>query len=106
MIKEEDSTMASKFEAQALAMREAAKKLQTEATNYESATKAAMTAGRNLGAQWAGDARDAFVDEQTRAEGWYKKMTELLREYASTLNVAAQKYEDADAQAKSDIQKK
>ena len=98
--------MASKFEAQAQAMREAAKKLQTEATNYETASKGAMAAAKNLGGQWAGDARDAFIDEQTRAEGWYKKMADLLRDYASALNVSAQKYETADAQAKADIKKK
>jgi len=98
--------MASKFEAQAQSMREAAKKLQTEATNYENASKTAITAARNLGNQWAGDARDAFIDEQTKAETWYKKMADLLRDYASALNVAAQKYENADAAAKADIKKK
>lgn len=98
--------MASKYEAQAQAMRDAAKKLQTEATSYENASSGAMTAAKNLGGQWAGDARDAFVDEQTKAEGWYKKMAELIRDYASALNVSAQKYENADAQAKADIKKR
>jgi len=98
--------MASKFTAQAQAMRDAAKQLQTQATSYENASNGAMTAAKTLCGQWAGDARDAFMDEQTRAEGWYKKMAELLRDYASVLNVAAQKYETADAQAKCDIKRR
>jgi len=105
-MKEEDSTMASKFEAQAQGMREAAKKLQTEAQSYETASNGAMTAANTLCGQWAGDARDAFMDEQNRAKNWYKQMADLLRDYASALNVAAQKYETADAQAKADIKKR
>ena len=45
----------------------------------------------------------AFVDEQTRAYEWYKKMAEICRSFADAMQQAAQKYEETDAQATSMI---
>lgn len=80
-------------------LRAASKKLETEATNYESASKAAKASADALAAGWVGDAQKAFVSEQEKAYNWYTEMTALARQYSAFLSRAAAEYETADAQA-------
>ncbi|HNW87241.1 MAG TPA: WXG100 family type VII secretion target [Candidatus Limiplasma sp.] len=80
-------------------LRAAAKKLETEASNYENASKAAKSAADALAAGWVGDAQKAFVSEQEKAYNWYVEMTTLARQYSAFLTRAASEYETADSQA-------
>ncbi len=84
-------------------LRSASKRLDSEAANYEAASKAAKAAADALAANWVGDAQSAFVSEQERANAWYMEMAALARQYSAFLNSAAAKYELADAQAHSSI---
>ena len=94
------------FLATANAMREAASKLESEANNYEAASKTAKQAADNLTAQWEGNAQRVFVTEQQQAYQWYLQMARIVRQYASTLRVAAAKYEQADRDAAKEIAKR
>lgn len=88
------------------ALRSAAKRLETEALNYENASKVAKASADSLAANWEGDAQKAFVAEQEKAYAWYLEMTEIARQYAVFLNTAAAEYESADHQASGVISSK
>ena len=94
------------FLATAEQMRAAAGKLETEATNYESASKAAKRSADDLTSRWEGDAQRVFVTEQQQAFAWYLQMAQIVRQYAQALRQAAQKYQTADAEAASDISRR
>lgn len=81
------------------ALRTAAKRLETEALNFENASKVAKASADSLAANWVGDSQKAFVQEQEKAYTWYLAMTELARQYSTFLNHAASEYESADQQA-------
>ena len=95
--------MMAKFKATAEQMRSAAKKLESEALNYENASKAAKEAADQLTSKWEGDAREVFVSEQDRANTWYIQMAQIVRQYAQALDRAAQAYQTADQQAAGEI---
>ena len=80
-------------------LRAAAKKLENEALNYESASKTAKASADALIANWVGDSQKAFAAEQEKAYNWYMEMTTLARQYSQFLSRAASEYETADAQA-------
>jgi len=63
-------------------------------------------AADELAATWEGDSQVAFVDEQTRAYEWYKKMAEICRQFANAMQQAAEKYIDTDNEAKAQISQK
>lgn len=81
------------------ALRSAAKRLETEALNYENASKVAKASADSLAANWEGNAQKAFVAEQEKAYAWYMEMANLARNYAAFLHNAAAEYETADHQA-------
>ena len=91
------------FKATAESMRAAAAKVDSEAQNFESASKAAKSAADSLAASWEGDAQKVFVQEQDKANVWYIKMAEIVRQYGVFLRESAAKYEEADRQSASVI---
>lgn len=95
--------MASRLEVTVSELQQAATNISTSADDYEAAATALKNAADELASTWEGDSQVAFVDEQTRAYDWYRKMAEICREFASAMQQAAQKYEETDAQATSTI---
>ncbi len=98
--------MASRLEVTVSELQQAATNISNSADEYETAATALKNAADELAATWEGDSQVAFVDEQTRAFEWYKKMAEICREFARAMAQAAQKYEETDAQATSTIRSK
>lgn len=86
------------------ALLSAAKRLETEALNYENASKVAKASADALAANWEGDSQKAFVQEQEKAYTWYIAMAELARQYSRFLTQAADTYRIADQQASGVIQ--
>lgn len=95
--------MASRLEVTVSELQQAAANINTSANDYESAATNLKNAADELASTWEGDSQVAFVDEQTRAYEWYKKMAEICRQFASAMQTAAQRYEETDAQATSTI---
>jgi len=95
--------MASRLEVTVSQLQQAATNISASADDYESAATALKNAADELASTWEGDSQVAFVDEQTRAYEWYKKMAEICRQFANAMQQAAQKYEETDAQATSTI---
>ena len=98
--------MASRLEVTVSELQQAATNINTSADDYEAAATALKNAADELAATWEGDSQVAFVDEQTRAYEWYKKMAEICRQFANAMQQAAQKYEETDAQARAEIGKR
>lgn len=98
--------MASRLEVTVSELQQAATNISTSADDYETAANQLKNAADELAATWEGDSQVAFVDEQTRAFEWYRKMAEICREFARAMQQAAQKYEETDAQATSTIRSK
>jgi len=98
--------MASRLEVTVSELQQAATNIRTSADDYETAATALKNAADELASTWEGDSQVAFVDEQTRAYDWYRKMAEICRQFADAMQQAAQKYEEIDAQATSTIRAK
>lgn len=98
--------MASRLEVTVSQLQQAATNISTSADDYETSATALKNAADELASTWEGDSQVAFVDEQTRAYEWYKKMAEICRQFATAMQQAAQKYEETDAQATSTIRSK
>ena len=64
----------------------------------ESAGKV-ITAAEALSHTWEGDSQTAFIAEQQRANAWYKEMMNLVANYVSSLDSAAQLYENTDEES-------
>ena len=52
-----------------------------------------------MGVQWSGDARDAFMKQHTQNVEFYKKMIERLNGCADALAKASERYKQADLEA-------
>lgn len=98
--------MASRLEVTVSELQQAATNINTSADDYETAATALKNAADELASTWEGDSQVAFVDEQTRAYEWYRKMAEICRQFARAMQQAAQKYAETDAQATSTIRQK
>ena len=98
--------MASRLEVTVSQLQQAATNISTSADDYETSATALKNAADELASTWEGGSQVAFVDEQTRAYEWYKKMAEICRQFATAMQQAAQKYEETDAQATSTIRSK
>lgn len=98
--------MASRLEVTVSELQQAATNINTSADDYETAATNLKSAADELAATWEGDSQVAFVDEQTRAYEWYRKMAEICRQFANAMQQAAQKYVETDAQATSTIRAK
>lgn len=64
------------------------------------------TAAEALAANWAGDAREAFVAEQMKATTWLEKMIELIKEMVSTIEKVNSTYTQAEQTVTQLINKK
>lgn len=63
---------------------------------YREAVKQAKMAGDALAADWAGDAREVFVQEQEKAYNWHISISDIVSVFASTMQETAKKYEEAE----------
>ncbi len=95
--------MASRIEVSISELQSAANKITQAAGDYQNAVESLKSAADQLAATWEGDSQVAFVTEQEAAYNWYKKMVALCEEYAQSMNVAAARYMETDAQAASTI---
>ncbi len=95
--------MAARLEVTVSELQQAANNINNSADDYEGAANELKNAADELAATWEGDSQVAFVDEQTRAYEWYRKMAEICRQFANAMQQAAQKYEETDAQATNTI---
>lgn len=60
------------------------------------AKQGAEAAATELAANWEGDARDAFVEEQLNAKTWIEKMIEIITEMVNTIDRINTSYTDVD----------
>lgn len=65
---------------------------------YRSAVEKAQQAGDELAANWEGDAREAFVEEQAKAYQWHMSIFDVVTAFVKTLLDTAAKYEEAEQQ--------
>ena len=87
-------------------MQGAANKISQAANDFLNAAGQTFTAAQTLADSWEGDSKAAFVEEQTKANEWYKKMVEIVNTYVQNLQNAAKTYQEADAQSASNIKSK
>ena len=98
--------MASRIEVTISELQSAAGKITQYASDYQSAADSLKAAADELASTWEGDSQVAFVTEQEAAYEWYKKMAAICEQYAQSMNVAAQRYQETDAEAASTIRAK
>ncbi len=96
----------ARFEVTVSDMQSAASKIGAQADEFLNQAKAVMAAAEDLGSKWEGDSQVAFMQEQQQANAWYQSMVTLVQGYVSTLQKAAQTYQESDAQAAADIRAK
>ena len=95
--------MASRIEVTISELQNAASKISQSAADYQSAADSLKAAADELASTWEGDSQVAFVAEQQQAYEWYKKMASICEQYAQSMNMAAQRYQETDAEAASAI---
>ncbi len=96
----------ARFEVTVSEMQNAASKIQQAAESFMEAANQVFAGAQALADSWEGDSQVAFVEEQQRANDWYKKMVEIVNTYVAGLNKAAQDYAKADSDAASEIRKR
>ncbi len=62
----------------------------------DSAKKGCEAAAKELASNWAGDARDAFVAEQLRAQSWLEKMISIISEMVATIDKVNNQYTNVE----------
>lgn len=72
--------------------------IQQAISAYRSAVEKAQQAGDTLAANWEGDAREAFVEEQAKAYQWHMNIYDVVLAFVKTLLDTALKYEEAEQQ--------
>lgn len=77
----------------------AAGKIANEADAFSTCVGTLQAAVDELALTWEGDSQAAFVAEQAAAMEWYNKMVNIVMEHVSAMQLAAQKYQEADAEA-------
>ena len=98
--------MASRIEVSISELQSAASKIMQYAADYQSAADNLKSAADVLAATWEGDSQVAFVAEQQSAYEWYKKMAGICEQYAQSMELAARRYQETDAEAASAIRAK
>ena len=91
--------MASRIEVTISELQDAATKIEQYAEDYLTAANNLKAAADQLASTWEGDSQVAFVTEQENAYNWYRNMASICKEYAAALRMAAQKYQQTDAEA-------
>ena len=93
----------ARFEVTISEMQSAANKITEAAENFLNAANQTFTAAQTLADSWEGDSQVAFVNEQQAANEWYKKMTDIVRTYVTSLQNAAKAYQEADNESAANI---
>ena len=93
----------ARFEVTISEMQNAASKISQAAEDFLNAAGQTFSAAEQLGQSWEGDSQVAFMGEQQKANEWYKKMTEIVKSYVSSLQNAAKTYQQADSESASNI---
>ena len=96
----------ARFEVNVTEMNNAATKISQAANDFLNAAGKTFTAAQALAESWEGDSQVAFVQEQTKANEWYKKIVEIVNTYVTNLQNAAKSYQQADADTATDIKSK
>lgn len=96
----------AKIEVTISEMVKAANTLTRAADDFLKTANDALGSADALGQCWEGDSQVAFITEQTKANEWYKEMTNLVRDYVSALRSAADDYSETDTSAAALIKKK
>jgi len=89
----------STFDVRTDSLTQAADQLQRAIEAFDSAAGQAAAAGDTLCADWEGDAKDKFQNEQLQVKEWYKQMSTAAQTGVRILKEIAQSYQDADAAA-------
>lgn len=98
--------MSSRIEVTISELQSAASKITQSAADYKAAADSLKAAADELAASWEGDSQVAFVAEQEQAYEWYKTMAGICERYAESMQEAARKYTETDAEAASLIKSK
>ena len=93
----------ARFEVTVSEMQNAATNISQAANDFLNAASQTFSAAQQLAESWEGDSQVAFVEEQTKANEWYKKIVEIVNTYVTNLQNAAKSYQEADTQSASDI---
>ena len=91
--------MAQKIEVTISEMRSTAKKIERSAESFLKIANQVLAPAQALSQTWEGDSQVAFMDEQQKANDWYKQMMQLVNTYVANLREAAQIYESTDHDA-------
>ena len=86
--------------------------LRNGSTSLDSANQAFMeaanqmkAAAEELAGMWEGPTKERFVQGQDTIYKWYQEMSNVVAEYAKSMNEAANDYEATDLQAANAIRK-
>ena len=89
----------AKIEVTLSEIRNAAAKIKKASEDFLACAGDTMNSAEELARTWEGDSQVAFMNEQRRANEWYKKMMSLAGTYDSNLQDAAKLYEGADSES-------
>jgi hypothetical protein len=70
---------------------------------YQEATKAVDAAAKEVASQWEGEAKDAFVENETNAYNFYVGIHEVGMGAASAVQKMIEQYNDMQSQWKSAV---
>lgn len=89
----------AKIEVTISEIRAAAIKIKQASEDFLACAGDALNSAEALSQSWEGDSQVAFMDEQRRANEWYRKMMTLVGTYVNNLQEAAKLYEGADSES-------
>ena len=84
-------------------MKAAAVKLRKASEDFLSNADKVMNTAVTLSESWEGDSQLAFMDEQRKANDWYRQMMRLVSTYIDNRQEARRLYEGADHESASAI---
>lgn len=84
-------------------MRSTASRMKKASDDFLSVAGKVLSAAETLAGSWDGESKAAFINEQQRANEWYRKMMALVDAYVHNLQEASRLYEEADSESASAI---
>ena len=72
---------------------------------YQESTEAVKAASDEIASQWEGDAKEAFVENETNAYNFYVGIREVATGAADAVKKMLDQYSDTEAQIKSIVSK-
>ena len=93
----------AKLEVTLSEMRNTASKISRAADEFLSYAGKVLSTAETLSHSWEGDSQVAFMEEQRKANDWYRQMIRLVNTYVNSLKEAAQLYDTADRESASAI---